>query len=52
MHPRSGDSFNPQPSGEVGFWIRLSLAVTSGNARHHARGVSLRFNEPRLTAAG
>ena len=49
---RSSDSFNPQPSGEDRFWIRLSLTVTSGNERLHACGVSLRLNEPRLTAAG
>ena len=51
-HTPRGDSFNPQPSGEDRFWIGLSLAVTSKNVRLPAHGVSLRLNEPRLTAAG
>ena len=52
MNRIRGDSFNPQPPGEVRFWIWLSLAVSFGNARLDARGVSLRLNGPRLAAAG
>ena len=52
QHPFDGDAFNPQPPGEVRFWIRLSLAVISGNVGLDARDVSLRLHEPRLAAAG
>ncbi len=47
-----GGPFDAQPSGEVRFWIRLSLAVTSGTMRLDPRGLILWLNGPRLTAAG
>jgi len=35
-----GDSFNPQPSGEVCPWLHFHLAVMKGDACYRTRGVA------------